>query len=53
MKTLADARQPWEAPAVSDIDLTDNTHGGGTTYSDETTFPNPTFTDNFPRYPMS
>ena len=29
---------PWEAPSVSDIDLADNTHGGGTIFSDESTF---------------
>ncbi len=47
-----DARQPWEAPVVSDIDLTENTAGGGTQFSDETTFPS-LFDDNFPRFPVS
>ena len=46
-----DARQPWEAPAVSDIDLAENTSSGGVTFDDEITFPS--FYDNFPLSPVS
>lgn len=46
-----DTRQPWEAPSVTDIDLSENTLGGNTTYTDETAFP--TLGDNFPAYPPS
>ena len=29
---------PWEAPAVYDIDIATGTYGGGTVFTDETTF---------------
>ena len=32
------ARLAWEAPALVDIDLAHQTHGGGTVFSDETTY---------------
>ena len=43
---------PWEAPAVTDIDLANETHGGGSIYSDESTFGSTPY--NFtPGNPMS
>ena len=41
----------WEAPAIFDIDISTGTFGGGTVFSDETTYVNTPY--NFEGMPPS